>query len=744
MASINQSIQSYNDSLEKSKTTYSGILGLPIDGSRKVNVPNRAGFVYVRLRDNLSEVVQAINDKISPVYDFPVLMERKNNRWYITGRDDGRYETWGTSAPFLPQHGEQHSFNRDGGGGGDPVAVYPDQFMPLLVYPSGTSGGAGNLLIAPYMLEMSDRYVYVGNTGTVNLLQYRPVTDEAIMGLVGLNRDTGNPHIIIASGTPFAGTTTGSSAVSPYIPYPPQNIEPLYAFRLVSGTTTLDWPNLYNVRQMFRGRGSTATGSSGGGISGIVAWDEGTPVGTGTVLNFVGSNVNVTVSGTVINVMVTGSSGGSLPTFITGSIPYAGSDGALKEFNDFARFDESTQTIWAGPKPTANLAYNDIRFFAVATGSNASVSFGGISAGTGSLGSPSMSFNGYRSRGTFNSPTPVRAGDALLTIIGNGFDGNDWRNAGRFRFYADGNWITGSHSPSRAEVEVTPSGSVTRVVGLTVYADSTNIPTGSTYNIGGVPHTHGDSGASGLPLGYKSGLILSNNTTDATNDIDIAVGKCRDSTDADDIVLASAITKRLDASWTVGTNQGGLDTGSIANTTYHVWIIKRSDTGVVDVLFSTSATAPTMPTDYDYKRRIGSIVRLSGAIKAFVQDGNHFSWATPVGDVNSVNPGTSAVTRTLTLPTGIRIRADVSVAGTGVSAATDNPQGILISDLSTNDTTPSNILCTIFVYSTVPVRLATVTTVYTNTSAQIRSRVQVSTANTVLYISTYGWTDFFD
>lgn len=250
-------------------------------------------------------------------------------------------------------------------------------------------------------------------------------------------------------------------------------------------------------------------------------------------------------------------------------------------------------------------------------------------------------------------------------------------------------------------------------------------------------------GSGGFPAGYKYKLTLSNNTTDATNDIDIATGICRDNTDAEDIVLSSAITKRLDASWSVGTNQGGLDTGSIANTTYHVWIIKRSDTGIVDVLFSTSATAPTMPTSYDYKRRIGSIVRISNAIKAFVQDGNHFSWSSPVGDVNATNPGTSAVTRTLTLPTGIRVRADISVAGTGLNAA-GNPQGVLISDLSTNDTTPSNILCTIFVYSSVDVRLATVTTVYTNTSAQIRSRIQISTANTVLYISTYGWTDFFE
>jgi len=84
------------------------------------------------------------------------------------------------------------------------------------------------------------------------------------------------------------------------------------------------------------------------------------------------------------------------------------------------------------------------------------------------------------------------------------------------------------------------------------------------------------------------------------------------------MVLSSAITKRLDAAWAVGSGNGGLDTGTIANTTYHVWLIQRSDTGVVDALFSTSLTSPTMPTNYDRKRRIGIIVRSAGAILPFL------------------------------------------------------------------------------------------------------------------------------
>lgn len=176
------------------------------------------------------------------------------------------------------------------------------------------------------------------------------------------------------------------------------------------------------------------------------------------------------------------------------------------------------------------------------------------------------------------------------------------------------------------------------------------------------------------PPGTLYGLTLSNNGSDATNDIDIAVGSARDSTDAANIDLASALTKRIDASWAVGTNQGGLDgTESVAGTPdtstwYHVWLIKRPDTGVVDVLFSESATAPTMPTNYTLKRRIGSVYNdSSGNIKAFTQNGDEFTWTAQTTDYSSTSSRADALL-TLTVPTGIVVKPLVYalfVKGTG-------------------------------------------------------------------------------
>lgn len=243
-----------------------------------------------------------------------------------------------------------------------------------------------------------------------------------------------------------------------------------------------------------------------------------------------------------------------------------------------------------------------------------------------------------------------------------------------------------------------------------------------------------------------TGLALSNNGVDATNDIDIAVGGAA----SNDAVVAnrrfmsltSAITKQLDVAWAVGTNAGGLDTGVIANNTYHVFLIMRSDTGVVDALFSLSATAPTMPTGYDFARRIGSIVRSGATILAFVQDGDLVQLKDPPLDVDATNPGTVAVTRTLTVPVGINVVALLNVAAfesTSGAAATN----CYISDLAVNDEAASA--------SVAPLastgggngteNAGTQVHVRTNTSAQVRSRLSISSGTVTLRIATLGWFD---
>src|SRR6185436_5092546 len=99
----------------------------------------------------------------------------------------------------------------------------------------------------------------------------------------------------------------------------------------------------------------------------------------------------------------------------------------------------------------------------------------------------------------------------------------------------------------------------------------------------------------GVLSGLLFGMTLSINAGDATNDIDFAGGKCIDSTNAA-LISCSALTKRLDATFTAGNNGGGRDTGNADDAFWHCFAIKKDSDGTGDFLFSQSATAPTMPS----------------------------------------------------------------------------------------------------------------------------------------------------
>lgn len=176
-----------------------------------------------------------------------------------------------------------------------------------------------------------------------------------------------------------------------------------------------------------------------------------------------------------------------------------------------------------------------------------------------------------------------------------------------------------------------------------------------------------------LPPMFMQGLILANNSGDATNDIDISAGQCRDATNAHNMIVA-ALTKQSDVAWAVGTAAGGLDTGAVGNSDYYVWAIKRSDTGVCDVLFSLSATAPTMPTNYDFKRLIGWFKRVGGTIVAFhAYEGGggalEFLWDTPTADISLAATLTTARrTDAVKVPLNFSVIANLNVAITDAAA----------------------------------------------------------------------------
>lgn len=163
-------------------------------------------------------------------------------------------------------------------------------------------------------------------------------------------------------------------------------------------------------------------------------------------------------------------------------------------------------------------------------------------------------------------------------------------------------------------------------------SELTNKPT--AFNTIKQPATPAYQGVTNFLPNYLTGLTLSNDAGDLAHDIQIASGLATDAANTVNINLASAIVKRLDANWVVGTGVGGLDVGaSAANTWYHVWLMRRSDNGLVDVCFSLSNAAPTMlptagaviPAAYSQIRRLGAIkTDSSNNIKLFRQYDDHF------------------------------------------------------------------------------------------------------------------------
>lgn len=248
------------------------------------------------------------------------------------------------------------------------------------------------------------------------------------------------------------------------------------------------------------------------------------------------------------------------------------------------------------------------------------------------------------------------------------------------------------------------------------------------------------SGAGLSTRSYLAGLTLSTAGSSAT--MSIAAGVATDSTNVSMMTLA-AFTKTTSA-WTLGSAGGGLDTGAIANGTwYHFFEIQRPDTGVVDVVFSLSATAPTMPTSYTLKRNIASW-KTNGSAQwvSVLQDGDLFQWLTPILDVNDTSGtrGNSAVTVVLaSVPTGKNVIALMNVQTQNNTGANTN---VYLSDLATVDLAAStsaaplasaggSVISVPFIQGIMQVR--------TDTAASIRSRLNSTTGQ--LLITTLGWID---
>ena len=249
MNKLQKSLSDYNKTLVKEDEEILGDLGATIGGKRVVAVPDRASFVYVRLRTKLSELIQAFNDKVSQKYGVPVVVKREGNRYVVLRRNTEAYSDWVDDDPYLPKHALTHSFDKDGGNvGGDPVWVYPYQIMPALIAPFPIAATNVFMHSAP-IKDLEGNWKYVGNTGTPKLTTYNP-TSGATLVLISIDTVSGNPVIQASTGTFIPLSASGTAQLINYLPFNNNyNLIPDTMVRLVSGTTRITWDNLYDVRQ---------------------------------------------------------------------------------------------------------------------------------------------------------------------------------------------------------------------------------------------------------------------------------------------------------------------------------------------------------------------------------------------------------------------------------------------------------------------------------------------------------------
>lgn len=239
-----------------------------------------------------------------------------------------------------------------------------------------------------------------------------------------------------------------------------------------------------------------------------------------------------------------------------------------------------------------------------------------------------------------------------------------------------------------------------------------------------------------VPQGYLFGCTMS--TAGASATLTVAAGLAADSTGQRMMKLASSLAKTTGA-WVAGAG-GGLDTSTIAiNTWYHWFVIFNPTTLAVDVVFSATATPAAgpsvMPAGFTMFRRIGAAkTNASSQWILFHQLGDEFLWDTMVNDVNAVAISTTALTPTISVPTGFQVLAllNANISNTAVTCVLFNsPDEVAQIAGVTNSSFRQPVASQNTPCALPPIR--------TNTAAQIRA--VVDTAGGTYSIWTRGWID---
>lgn len=192
------------------------------------------------------------------------------------------------------------------------------------------------------------------------------------------------------------------------------------------------------------------------------------------------------------------------------------------------------------------------------------------------------------------------------------------------------------------------SGNLTVNNGLTLGSDGAGELTVQAATI--TPQMMSTAGAQMAPIATQpnDNLHLSNDATNPTFVVDFTVGRVRDDTDATNLQLGTAMTKRLDQSWAGGTGNGACDTSTKGpNQTWHWYLIGKI--GMTPTQIARTSNVATV-TIANHGLGVGSPFRTQGFGNGF--DGlqvatavttNTITWSSAGSNVSATSPPATAL-----------------------------------------------------------------------------------------------------
>jgi hypothetical protein len=262
-------------------------------GAKALQVAGRDDFIWARIRDSNSEVIQVFNDTVTAHWDLPILVYRDPNQpdiWKVYGRDVSRYEDWGDIS-YLRPHGTQHAF-AGGNTGSDVAWIFKRQFMPLMTRPNATA--TMSVWVESDYYYWDGQYKWWPGSGTSDLSGYKPTGAQSAKYLT-LYLEGQSGLLEVAVGDEFN------------VLWPPQNPEafipaitpdegiPLSAIYLLTGTSQIGWGELFDIRNVVSPLNQT------GSFNALDIYEDSVFIDEALGLNF-GQSLDVSVSGTIAHI----------------------------------------------------------------------------------------------------------------------------------------------------------------------------------------------------------------------------------------------------------------------------------------------------------------------------------------------------------------------------------------------------------------------------------------------------------